>query len=241
MNLNESRSIPLDKEAIMDYAALLADDIIVAAQQVTDSPEQEVDYVSEHDELVESEYGVNDVRTKEWIPVQIIVSSIVASDTVNDGELIVDARMNRSIIGDYVIELVLNGAYRWRKLKELRDYLVKAVYENLIHELTHVADYQYRDGKNHSYHKQDGSIDDDRYYSDKFEVTAFVQEVTDEAVRRAEQFTRARRGQNYTREQLLDYIEKGPSYKDRVPQLKPSDRARVLKAVYTALVDAGLV
>ena len=239
--INETRAIPLDKEAIMDYAGLLADDIIVAAQQVTDSPEQEVDYVSEHPELVTSEYGVNDVRTKEWIPVQIVVSSIVASDTINDGELIADAMMNRSILGEFFIELVLNGAYRWRKLKELRPYLVKAVYDSLIHELTHVADYKYRDGKEHSYHNEDGSIDDDKYYSDRFEVTAFVQEVTDEAVRRAEEFTRARRGENYTRDQLLDYVYKGKTWKDRVPQLKPSDRARVMKAAYSAMVDAGLV
>lgn len=238
--LNESRPIPLDKEAIMDYASLLADDIISAAQQVTDSPEQEVDYVSEHPELVRSEYGVSDVKTKEWIPVDILVSSLVASETINDGELIADAMLHPNN-GKPYIELVLNGAYRWRKLKELRHYLIKAVYDSLIHELTHVADFRYRDGKDHSYKGIDGSIDDDRYYSDRFEVTAFVQEVTDEAVRRAEQFVRSHRDVNYTRDQLLDYVSKGPSYKDRVSKLKPSGRARVLKAVYSALVDAGLV
>lgn len=241
MKLNESRPVPLDKEAIMDYAALLTDDIILAARQVTDSDEQEVDYVSEHPELVVSEYGVNDVKTKEWIEATVVVSSIVASDTINDGELIVDAMLHRGITGDMTIELVLNGAYRWRKLQELRDYLVKAVYEALIHELTHLADYRYRDGKEHPYHKQDGSLDDDRYYSDKFEVTAFVQEVTDEAVARAEQFVRSHRDVNYTRDQLLDYVSAGKNWKDRVPKLKPTDRARVLKAVYSAMVDAGLV
>ncbi len=241
MRLNEARTIPLDKEAIMDYAALLADDIIVAARQVTDSDEQEVDYVSEHPELVVSEYGVNDVKTKEWIETRIIVSSIVGSDTINDGELVIDAMLHRGIAGDMTIELVLNGAYRWRKLVELRDYLVRAVYDALLHELTHLADYRYRDGKEHSYRNDDGSLDDDRYYSDKFEVTAFVQEVTDEAVKRAEDFTRARRDKNYTREQLLDYVANGKNWKDRVPKLKPSDRARVLKAAYSALVDAGLI
>lgn len=238
--INESRPIPLDKEAIMDYAALLTDDIIVAAQQVTDSPEQEVDYVSEHPELVRSEYGVSDVKTKEWIPVKILISSIVASDTINDGDLVADATTT-NVAGEYTVEIVLNGAYRWRKLKELRDYLVKAVYDNLIHELTHVADFKYRDGEEHSYHNDDGSIDDDRYYSDKFEVTAFVQEVTDEAIKRAEQFTRSHRDVNYTRDQLLDYVSNGPTWRDRVPNLRPSDRSRVLKAVYSAMVDAGLI
>ncbi len=238
--MNESRPVPLDKEAIMDYAALLADDIIVSARRVTDEDEQEVDYVSEHAELVVSDYGVSDVKTKEWIPCTVVVSSVVASETVNDGDLIVDAMLHRDTVGDMTIELVLNGAYRWRKLHELRDYLVRAVYEALIHELTHLADYRYRDGKEHSYRAQDGSLDDDRYYSDRFEVTAFVQEITDEAVKRAEEFSRARRGENYTRQQMLDYVADGRNWKDRVPKLKASDRARVLKAVYSALVDAGL-
>ena len=241
MKLNESRPVPLEKEAIMDYAALLTDDIIVAARQVTNEDEQEVDYVSEHPELVVSDYGVNDVKTKEWIPCTVVVSSIVASETINDGDLIADAMLHRDIVGDMTIELVLNGAYRWRKLLELRDNLVRAVYEALIHELTHLADHKYRDGKEHAYHKQDGSLDDDRYYSDKFEVTAFVQEITDEAVARAEQYVRSNRGKNYTRDQLLDHVSAGKNWKDRVPKLKASDRARVMKAVYSALVDAGLI
>lgn len=241
MRLDESKPVPLDKEALMDYAALLADDIIVAARDVTNSSVQEVDYVSEHEELVRSEYGINDVKTKEWIPADIVVSSLVDSDTINDGELIVGAMLHRTITGDAVIELILNGAYRWRKLQELRYYLVKAVYDALLHELTHLADYRYRDNKNHSYHNEDGTIDDDRYYSDRFEVTAFVQEVTDEAIQRAEQYVRSHRDTNYTRDQLLDYVSSGKIWKDRVPKLRPSDRARVLKAVYSALVDAGLL
>lgn len=225
--------IPLDDEAIMDYAALLADDIVAAARMATDSHEQEVDYVSEHPELVRSEYGVPDVRSKEWIRVPVLVSSIVASDTVNQGDLLAAVvRKGRAI------ELVLNGAYRWRKLQEMRPHLVKAVYDALTRELAAVADSRHR-GVGEPRPAGDGYLDDDRYYDDP-DVPTLVRDVTDEAVRRAEAFVRSRHGVNYTREQLLDYVAGGPTWSVSVPRLKASDRARVLKAAYSALVDAGL-
>lgn len=234
------RYIPLDEESIMDYAALLADDIIVAAQEVTDSPAQSADYVSEHPTLVRSFYGVNDVRTKAWIPVPINVSSIVGSDTINTGDLLVAAAADFDN-GKPSVEIVLNGAYRWRKLAELRDHLVKAVYDSLVRELSRVADQEYRDGTEDPYHDQDPYLDDDRYYSDKFDVGAFVKEVTDEAVQRAEDFVRGHRNKNYTRDQLLAHVAKGPTWEASLPKLRPTVRAGVLKAVYSALVDAGLV
>lgn len=226
----------------MDYASLLADDIIVRAQEVTDSEEQDIDYVSEHPELVVSEYGVNDVKTKEWIPVRVVVSSLIGSETVNDGPLFNDAMVHADAMPPY-IEIVLNGAYRWRKLKELRYQLVKDLYSCLIHELTHVADLRYRDGdlEKHAYKNSAGDFDDDKYYSDKFEVTAFVQEVCDESLRRAEDFVRSHRNENYTRAQLIDYVSAGRTWKERVVHLRPSDRARIMKAVYSTLVDAGLI
>lgn len=239
-SLNEARPVPLDKDAIMDYAALLADDIITRAQEVTKG--QDVDYVSEHPELLRSEYGVNDVKTKEWIPVDILVSSLVGSEYVNQGDLVLDAMVHLDGNPPY-IEIVINGAYRWRMLQQVRYQLVKDVYDSLIHELTHVADMRYRDGRpeQHAYRTQDGDFDMGKYHGDRFEVTAFVQEVTDEAIQRAEQFVRSHRGENYTRQQLLDYIANGRMYKVRVSNVKPSDKARLLKAVYSALVDAGLV
>jgi hypothetical protein len=226
----------------MDYAGLLADDIVARAQEVTDSQEQDVDYVSEHPELVVSEYGVNDVRTKEWIPVKIVVSSLVVSEYVNDGPLFADAMVHRDAMPPY-IEVVLNGAYRWRKLKELRYQLVKDLYTTLLHELTHISDLRYRDGhpEKHSYRDAGGDIDDDKYYSDKFEVTAFVQEVCDEALQRAEDFVRSHRNENYTRTQLIDYVSSGRTWKQRVGNMRPTDQARVMKAVYSTLVDAGLI
>jgi hypothetical protein len=226
--------ISLDNEAIMDYAALLTDDIIVAARIATDSSEQNVDYVSEHPELMRSEYGVLDVKSKEWIRIPILVSSIVASDTVNQGNLL--AMVVRK---GYTIELVLNGAYRWRKLQEMRPYLVKNVYDALTYELAAVTNLHHTEaGKSRPI--GDSYFDDDRYYKDP-NVPFFVQDVTDEAIKRAEVFIRSHRDTNYTREQLLDYVTGGMTWNTIVPKLKASDRAQVLKAAYSALVDAGLV
>lgn len=222
----------------MDYAELLADDIISAAKYVM--RQQELGCLDDHAKLVRSDYGVNDVKTKEWIEIPVLISSEWDGGQINDGTLIVGAMLGKYEAGNMAIELVVNGAYTWSKLKELRSYLVKSVYENLIHELTHLADYAYRDGKEHLSKKPS----DAEYYGDKFEMTAFIQELTDEALARAESYTKANRpagGKKHelTRDMMLDHVYAGKIWRDRVPNMQPRDRAKVLKVVYSALVDAG--
>lgn len=66
-----------------------------------------------------------------------------------------------------------------------------------------------------------------------------VQAVTDEALATAERFKLGRVGGNPSREQLMDAVRSGRAWVAS-ERLRPRDRAEVVKAALSALVDAGL-
>jgi hypothetical protein len=242
MNIVESKPTPIDKPAVMDYVEMLADDILVAAREATD--EHENDYIDDNDVLLESEFKVVDVKTKAWRTFPVIVRSIVNSEKINQGPLVVGAGAG-DVDGQFIVEIVIEGAYTWQKLKELRQHFVKELYTTLLHELTHAADHAY-DNKTSQlgrppYMAKDGVIDDVEYWNDPRELRAFLQEVVEESLARAETFVRAHRKENITREQVLEYVYEGKMWKQTAKFMNERNRAKILKAVYAALVDAGWI
>ncbi len=201
--------VALDREAIMDYVGLLADDVIARSEEV--ATKQELGGVlDDHAELLRSTYGVNDPNTDEWIDVPIIVSS-----EATEGGLIVASMVNEN---PFCIEIVVNGSEAWSRLRDERETFVKQLYACLMRELITVV--------------EDQRVDD---------VEDFVQDFTDEALARAETFNKSQRHGAPTRDMVLDYVRKGESFVRRLPVMKPRDRAKAMKAVYSALIDAGLV
>jgi len=242
MNLTESRPTPIDKLAVRDYAEMLTDDIVEAAREAT--IEHDNDYIDDNELLLESEFGVADVKTKAWRTFPVIVRSIVNSEKINQGQLLVGAGAG-VVDGRFIVEIVIEGAYTWQKLKELRYHFVNDLYTALLHELTHAADHAY-DNKTSQlgrppYMSKDGEIDDVEYWNDPRELRAFLQEVVEESLARAETFTRSHRGENITREQVLEYVYNGKMWKQTAKFMNERNRAKILKAVYTALVDAGWI
>ncbi len=242
MNLTESKPTPIDKPAVMDYVEMLADDIVVAARDAT--AQHDNVYIDDNDVLLESEFGVADVKTKAWRKFPVIVRSVVDSEKVNQGKLVIGAGAG-DVDGQFIIEIIIEGAYTWQKLKELRQYLVKDLYTALLHELTHAADHAY-DNKTSRlgrppYMSKDGAIDDVEYWNDPRELRAFLQEVVEESLARAETFARSHRNENVTREQVLEYVYNGEMWKQTAKFMNERNRAKILKAVYTALVDAGWI
>lgn len=242
MNIVKSKPTPIDKPAVMDYVEMLADDIVVAARDAT--AEHDNDYIDDNDLLLESEFGVADVKTKAWRTFPVIVRSIVKSEKINQGPLVVGAGAG-DVDGQFIIEIVIEGAYTWQKLKELRYHFVKELYAAMLHELTHAADHAYDNATAQlgrpPYMAKDGSIDDAEYWNDPRELRAFIQEVVEEALARAETFMRSRYGENVTREQVLEYVYGGKTWKQVSEHTNERNRAKILKAVYTALVDAGWI
>jgi hypothetical protein len=242
MNILESKPTPLDKPAVQDYAEMLADDIFEAAREVTTA--HDGDYIDDNEVLLESEFGVADVKTKEWRTFPVIVRSIVNSDKINQGPLVVGAGAGE-VDGRFIVEIVIEGAYTWQKLKELRYHFVRDLYTALLHELTHAADHAYDNATAQAgrppYMAKDGTIDDAEYWNDPREIRAFLQEVVEEVLARAETFMRSHRGENVTRDQVLEYVYAGKAWKQTAEYMNERNRAKILKAVYTALVDAGWI
>jgi len=193
----------------MDYAGLLADDVIARSEDVA-SKQEFGGVIDDHTELLRSSYGVNDPNTDEWIEVPVIVSS-----EATEGGLIIASMVNENPIN---IEVVVNGSKAWSQLRDDRDAFVKQLFACLMRELTTVV--------------EDQRVDD---------VDDFVQDFTDEALARAEVFKKSQRHGAPTRDMMLDYVRAGESFVRRLPLMKPRDRAKALKAVYSALMDAGLI
>ncbi len=189
----------------MDYAGLLADDIIACVEEAAGDDEygQPVD----HAELLRSSYGVEAAGSGEWVDVGIVVSS-----EVKDGGKTVLASMVRA---PRSVEIVVNGAYKWAELLAEREAFVRALYACLERELTSIA--------------EDHRPADEQH-----------QDAADEALARAESFKQSQRNGSPTREMMLDYVRSGEAFK-RLADLGVRERAKALKAVFSTLVDAGLV
>ena len=130
----------LDKEAVMDYAGLLADDIITCVEEA--SGDDEYGQAVDHAALLRSSYGVEAAGSDEWVDVDVLVSS-----EVKDGGKTVLASMVRA---PRSVEIVVNGAYKWAELLSERESFVRALYACLERELASIAeDHRKADGEQH--------------------------------------------------------------------------------------------
>lgn len=196
----------------MDFAGLLADDIVVCAKEL--AGDEAVVQIGDQAVVLNSSTGVSDLATGKWTEVPIIVRAL-GSTGLNVGRLIVTSMVHEDE-GATSIEIVVNGGYQWSKLQELREKFVKDLYACLMRELETVP-------------KLTPVSEEDN----------LVSHVADEAVARARSFTRKERAS--TRDMVLDDVYEGPFFMECMLALSLRERAAVLRAVYSALVDAGLV
>jgi len=195
----------------MDFCGLLADDIVTCAKELADN--EAVVQIGDQAFLLKSGSGVCDLATGEWIEVPIVVRS-QGSLELNVGKLIVTSMVHEDS-GTPVIEIVVNGGYQWGKLQELRDKFVNELYMCLMRELETVPKLKL-----------------------ETEEDNIVDQVADEAIARGRSFSKNERAP--TRDMILDNVSEGPFFRECMLTLGVRERAAVLKAVYSALVDVGL-
>jgi hypothetical protein len=181
--------------------------------------------------LLESNFTVADVESRTWKTFPVIVRSIVHSEQVNQGALILDSSYSEEVDGSLFVEIVINGAYTWQKLKELRSNLVNDVYTSLLRELSSVF-------SSAMPHEESNDVE---FWEDPSNVMAILQEVVEEALVRAESYARSQRHKNVTRVQVLDHVHAGDTWKRALEFTNERNRAKILKAAYAALVDAGWI
>lgn len=232
----QSKSTPVDELALQDYTEMLADEILEAAREATTAHNSQ--YIDDNEVLLESNFGVADIQAKAWTNFPIIIRSAVNSEKIDNGPLIVSA--NAQIVDERcVVEIVIEGAYTWQKLNELREQLTEDLYTVLLHELTKAADYVYSDELQLNLPNE--SIYDAEYWNDPQELDFFLHEVTEEALVRAETFMRSNDRKNITRDQILDYVSNGSYWKQIENFMNERNHAKILKTAYTALIDAGWI
>lgn len=110
------------------------------------------------------------------------------------------------------------------------------LYSILTHEVTHVAESMYTRGP--GYYGSDGIVNQDAYVNDPQEVRAFLQQVVEEVVRMAGKLAPHARSSQH----LVDICLKTSTTWSAIEKdLQPRNRARILRAVYVALEEQGLV
>ena len=107
------------------------------------------------------------------------------------------------------------------------------LYSILIHELTHTAEVYYQKALQY---KRDS--DKEKYVNDPHEVRAFIQQIVDEVIRYGHKI----RSHAKSNKKLVDYVlGLSTTWGGIEADLNPRNRAKILKAVYTALEDEGLL
>ena len=150
--------------------------------------------------------------------------------------------------GRAVVIVKLNGSYTAAEYAPAAEsgMLHKGIYNILIHEMTHAADAaikaQYEAGPaSGPYTVKDEAA----YYNDPKEVRAFMQQVVDEVLsyggkrKNLEKVFELFKGpRDRGLEVVLKNTETWPEIKEH---LTPTNRNKILKAVYMALVDGGVI
>lgn len=130
----------LDKEALMDYAGLLADDIIACVEGTAE--DEQFGQPEDHPELLRSSYGVNAAGSDERVDVAVVVSS-----ELKEGGKPIVASMVRA---PATVEVVVNSAHGWDQLLAERESFVRSLYACLERELTSIAE-DHREDEGASY------------------------------------------------------------------------------------------
>lgn len=110
------------------------------------------------------------------------------------------------------------------------------LYNLLIHELTHVAD-RYM-GKV-DYYKSDMTVDDAKYYNHPGEVRAFMQTIVEETVTMGRRLHEHMQGNN---KRLIEMcLKTSDTWKVVGEKVNAQNRNKIMKAVYTAFEQEGLI
>ncbi len=233
-NFVQSKPTPIDKIALLDYTKLLVNDIIASTRDITRLKNSE--FIDDNDLILKSDFVVADVKTKISKKIPIIVRSVVTNEEVNQGSFIVDSNVY-SDHNDAIVEIIIEGAYTWQKLNELRFQLQQELYSTLLSVLTDAIEHTH----NSSYYLEDVFVDDEDYWNDSSKLTNFTEEIVEEVLARAETFVRSKYKKNITRDQILDYVYAGNLWQKASHFMNERTHAKILKAAYTALVDAGWI
>jgi hypothetical protein len=227
---------PVDKLSVLKFSEILSDEILETAREITTLHKDK--YINDNFVLLESKFAYFDIKTKTEIKFPIIVRSIVHSLEIDRGNLILGSDVD-DIEEKITIEIVINGAYTWQKLKELRLNLINELNRVLLTELMHAIQIFFERKDLTFYTIDKKNCEDVDFINSPDVVQNLLDEILEEALVRAESFSRQNLKINFTRDQVLDYVYNGEIWKQSVHHMNERNHAKMIKIVLSALVDAG--
>ena len=111
-----------------------------------------------------------------------------------------------------------------------------AIYNQLLHELTHVVDTFM---PKVDYYNADGTVIDARYYNHPAEVRAIIQTMVDEALNHGRKLKEHFKGNSQRLVAMV--LRMSSEWKVVEPHMNRQNTAKVMKAIYTALVEEGIL
>jgi hypothetical protein len=160
---------------------------------------------------------------------QLITGAYIRrADLLEDGDLHLVIRLNGSkTYGDYVDTHTLSNL----------------IFNDLIHELTHAAEWWYHSHKDLV--QESAVLSDpesaDRYYNSPHEVRAYMQQIVDNLRNIAPGYRKRVMPHASPQEFVNKVLDMLPKWRQIRDHLTPQNKALILKAVYRALDEDGLV
>jgi hypothetical protein len=238
-----SRPIPLDKGAIRR----LADDL--AKQVAAYAARQPPDMLLGHDHrMLQWAWTAKTVKGED-----IKVDGFFFSQPGKSPNLITGAHTQEVDVmrdleeGDVHLGIRLNGSLPFSAFTdgehEGTNGLRYQIYNELVHELTHVAEWWYLQKKK-VVEESDVKSAPDRardYYNSPHEIRAYMQQIIEEILPKAAGFRKHVVPHGTPHEYILKLLNTSAKWKQISRFLNPQNEAKILKAVYDALVREGIL
>ena len=234
MSIPSSNFLASADDVLVNYAAMLMQDIVRAARDISNSRQsQQLDDVVE---LVFSDLDFFVPKDAKRVTVTVRISSRVPNaDRKNDGssKIVLDA----SIYSERekpIFDIVVDGSLSWQKMKDNAVRYAAELYrtlENCVLELST------RNSTAHDHITWTLGTDED----DEETIHRLSEEAVEEALDRADKFSYDMGDKNFTDDQMVEFVESGPIWKKICSFSDVKTRATLMKLVYETLVEVGYV
>lgn len=245
-----ARPIPLDKAAVHQEAETLTKKLIDRLAYVPEG------HPVGHGKLVESVFDLQLVRG-DRVKVPIIVEAKPSGSThrVLGGGM--SPERVRTYDDEYLpVTRVIPHVWVFINGSKPRDEFTNEttiqglehdIYEELIHEFSHAAEAAFLYDSAESQRAEEGAASGrgtPEYYNLPTEVRAYMQQIVDDVTRLAalpilRKLLSAKAKTPH--DLVMAYLDKSAKWKQVERHLNPQNKAKVLKAVYTALDESGLL
>jgi hypothetical protein len=161
---SSSNPIPLDKKV----ARQLSNDLYnLIYERVSKNKSDKIESHIQNGETIYTEINLKNVKGED-VSCKIIIFSEKEERNVFDDEIVVGSNFYKKD-NENIITINLNTNKTGKEIEDNKDETEKQIYYKLLHEMTHLVDV---DVKND--YQDDGRINPEKYFKNKFEQNAFI-------------------------------------------------------------------